>query len=457
MKPFVPVSLICADTTAKAHLAARAIDRTLEQIQVEDFAFLTNQSMERCFNGTATVIPDIKGLEGYSNWCIKEMSEHVTSSHALVIQADGYVLNGNAWDDNFLSYDYIGAPFNPSGVVGNGGFSLRSKRLLDYMAKAGWDDCHPEDSAICVRHREELEKQGFKFAPLEVAERFAIEGRSWDREEWTGMPNLYANSFGFHSFLTRLPKSKKPCNIFHSSGDAGDVIYGLPAMKALGGGVLFLSADNRYPYPLNSRWARNGGKAEWVNNLAPLIEHQDYVWGCRYTHGTPFSTDYDLNKFRVPWKDMGPTSFDTILKLNMDAWDLPMPKTPWLTVKEPIVIPGKPFVVNRTQRYHNYEFPWDRFLDKYADQIAFVGSPEEYQLFKGLCLHKQIHYEPTTDALHLARVIAGCQRFIGNQSLALSIAHGLHKAVCVEEWPCNPNCRYVRPQALYFLPAKWLD
>ena len=32
------------------------------------------------------------------------------TSHALMIQYDGYVLSGDRFSDNFLSYDYIGAP-----------------------------------------------------------------------------------------------------------------------------------------------------------------------------------------------------------------------------------------------------------------------------------------------------------------------------------------------------------
>jgi len=453
VKPLIPVTLLSADTTPKAHLAASAISKSLEQADFTSVKLLTNQPNLPY----AVEIPELNGLEAYSKFCVQDMTRYVETDHALVIQADGFLLNGAAWTDEFLKYDWIGAPYNPTRVVGNGGFSLRSKRLLDFTAKGNWEDAHPEDSAISIRHRAEIIAAGMKIAPLEVARKFAIEGRSWAGTEWQGIPNEYTSELGFHSLLTKLPADKKPCKVFHHSLDQGDLVYGMAAIKALGGGMVFISPDNRYPFPLNSRWARVGASVDVVNNLKPLIMAQDYIWGCSFTQALPFSTDYDLNKFRMPWRERTPSDFTSILQLHMDAFNLPMPTGPWLTVKDPIKVPGKPFVVNRTQRYHNYDFPWDRFVNKWHDKIVFVGSALEAELFQGFAPDKKIQYYPTKDVLELARVIAGAERFVGNQSLALAIAHGLNKPVAVEQWPGNPNCKLIRPNAIYGLPSNWLE
>ena len=77
----------------------------------------------------------------YSAFCLKNLSEYVSTDFCLVFQSDGFVLNPEFWTDEFLSYDYIGAPwpsyleFGPAEgqQVGNGGFSLRSKRLLEVV------------------------------------------------------------------------------------------------------------------------------------------------------------------------------------------------------------------------------------------------------------------------------------------------------------------------------------
>jgi len=384
------------------------------------------------------------------------MHKYVDTTHALVVQYDGFVLNGQAWMDEFLKWDYIGAPFQPTGIIGNGGFSLRSKRLMEWMAKQGWEDFHPEDSCICVRHREEIECAGFKIAIPQVATRFAMEGRCWNSKEWESMPKEWNGQFGFHSLLTVLPAEHRVCNIFTHSGDAGDVIYSLAAVKALGGGMMFLTPHNKYPYPLNSRWARMGGEADWVDNLAPLIEAQSYILKCRYTHGHPASTTHDLNRFRIPWKQRSAKDNDSILKLHMDAFSLPMPTEPWLTVPNPIAIPNRPIVVNRTQRYQNHEFQWTRFIEKFHDQMLFVGTHQEYELLCGMAPTFKFDYYETKNALDLARVIAGSKLFVGNQSLPLAIAHGLRKNVVVEEWKANPNTRIERLGAWYDLTEEML-
>jgi hypothetical protein len=444
------VTLICADTTDKVQWSLRAIEKSKEQCDFGAVKLLSNRP--RFWHQ----IPPITGLDGYSKFCIREMHKYVDTSHALVVQYDGYVLNGEAWSDEFLKYDYIGAVMAPSGIVGNGGFSLRSKKLMEWISKQNWPDAHPEDSCICIRHREEIEKAGFKFAPHYIATQFAVEGRSWNTKEWQSLQTGWVGEFGFHSLLTSLPPQHRVCNIFSHSGDAGDVCYSLAAVKALGGGMMFLTPHNRYPFPLNSRWSRMGGEASWVDNLAPLVEAQPYILKCRYTHGHPASTTHDLNRFRIPWKNRTAKDFDSILSLHMQAFNLPMPTEPWLTVPNPIFVPGRPIVVNRTSRYQNHEFSWDRLCAKYGDQMVFVGAPPEAEAFQGFAPEKKIlHYE-TKNALELARVIAGCKLFIGNQSLALAIAHGLHKTVLVEEWQANPNTRLERSNAYYKMPEEWV-
>lgn len=443
-------TLVGIDTTDRVEWTLRAMEKSMEQCFFGCVMLFTNRyDLKYSYK-----IPTINGLGEYSRFVIQELPKHISTSYALIVQYDGFVIRGEAWDENFRCYDYLGAKFNPSGIVGNGGFSFRTKRLMDFCAKQNWPDAHPEDSCICLRHRLEVEDAGFRFAPPEVAERFAVESRSWNSKEWQGTSNKYENQFGFHSLLTPLPPEHRVCNIYTHSGDAGDVIYSLAAVKALGGGMMFLTPHNKYPYPLNSRWSRMGGEAEWVDNLAPLVEAQPYILKCRYTHGHPASTTHDLNRFRIPWRNRTAKDFDSILKLHMEAFNLPMPSEPWLTISDPIVIEGKPIVVNRTARYQNWEWPWTRFIEKYHRQFVFVGTPQEYELFKGFAPTYKFDYYPTKDCLELARVIAGAKLFCGNQSLALAIAHGLYKKVMVEEWALNPNTRIERAGAIYGIPKE---
>ena len=65
---------------------------------------------------------------------------------------------------------------NNAHAVGNGGFSLRSRTLLEALQDPQIVASHPEDTAICRTHREYLEREhGIAFAPATVADQFSFE------------------------------------------------------------------------------------------------------------------------------------------------------------------------------------------------------------------------------------------------------------------------------------------
>lgn len=124
-------------------------------------------------------IGPIRSGADHSHFVLRGLPHHVATSHVLVTQWDGFVVDARAWRDEFLACDYIGAPWpdQPAAqAVGNGGFSLRSRKLL----QAGLDPYitqeHPEDQVLCRDHRPWLEAQhGVRFAELALARAFAFE------------------------------------------------------------------------------------------------------------------------------------------------------------------------------------------------------------------------------------------------------------------------------------------
>jgi len=129
----------------------------------------------------------------YSRFVFESLHSYVSTKHCLIIQADGFVLNPERWLPEFADYDYIGAPW-PEFInldsaihglhlnrnrVGNGGFSLRSKRLLEITSRIDFDQLRfpilSEDLVICHYLYEQLCSAGLRFAPIDVAARFSIE------------------------------------------------------------------------------------------------------------------------------------------------------------------------------------------------------------------------------------------------------------------------------------------
>jgi Protein of unknown function (DUF5672) len=133
-------------------------------------------------------------VPAYSHFMLRGLLPHVHGTHVLVVQWDGYVLDAAQWDPRFLDHDYIGAPLRgqpPARAVGNGGFSLRSRRLLQALQDPTLTERHPEDLCICHDHRARLEREhGLNFSPPDVASRF-----SYERVPPSGP------TFGFHGLF----------------------------------------------------------------------------------------------------------------------------------------------------------------------------------------------------------------------------------------------------------------
>lgn len=423
----------------------------------------------------AVVIPKLQGIEDYSRFMIRDLHRYIDTKHCLVVQGDGYVLNGSAWHDEFLQFDYIGAPWRQWRLVGNGGFSLRSKKLLQTTAQlATHTSPHPEDAWICFAHRTELEQQGIKFATFPIGEIFAFEGREYNGSTWQSSNTTIDGVFGFHSWLTPLPYTADKPLIFHHSGDAGDVIYSLATMKALGGGVLFLSPDNHCPWPKGTRVRPD---QHWANNIMPLVMAQSYVWACHYTETMPANVTVDLNRFREFYNCPSDNdAWTSIFRLHLKKFGVDYPENrSWLGMPDSIPIGTWPVIVNRTHRYRNDSFPWTSIIDRHYDKMAFIGSGEEYQNFIGLGNPpRKIPYVPTKNLLEVAQVIAGAKVFIGNQSCPMAIALGMnknvlqeiwHERVSEDKWRGNPNCILKRPNLIWEktlldqddpIPADWL-
>ncbi|MFD1560917.1 DUF5672 family protein [Paraburkholderia silviterrae] len=185
---------LCAVDTVNPHHAARALDLSMEQCAFGDAILLTHETVP-C---RARIVPieRIRSLEAYSSFMLRELASHISTPWVLVVQWDGYVVNSSSWSDSFREYDYIGARWpgaEANRCVGNGGFSLRSARLLQALANKQFDVPPDgiEDVLICDTWRTALETDhGIRFAPGDVADRFSYE---------YGKPS--GATFGFHAMI----------------------------------------------------------------------------------------------------------------------------------------------------------------------------------------------------------------------------------------------------------------
>ena len=186
------VTLLCVETR-EPELAHWAIDKCLSSTQFAKVVLITN--LDRVHVKRADIeyvqAPPITTTKDYSELLLTGISQYVDGSHVLVIQWDSFIVHPHLWSDAFLRFDYIGPvwPHHPKSPVGNGGFSLRSKKLLNAIQQPGFVKKHPEDYCICADNKEFLEQHDVHIAPVSIAEQFAVERTLWHQ------------AFGFHGFF----------------------------------------------------------------------------------------------------------------------------------------------------------------------------------------------------------------------------------------------------------------
>jgi len=135
-----------------------------------------DECLQRATFGGVVTGPPPDGMT-YERFVHHELPKQITTSHLLLIQWDSWIINAGAWHDEFLEYDYVGAPwwYKDRYNVGNSGFCLLSKRLMEFLAEHEneFPIGQPYDHVLCREYQKRLPQ--FKWAPDTLAWHFAFE------------------------------------------------------------------------------------------------------------------------------------------------------------------------------------------------------------------------------------------------------------------------------------------
>jgi len=262
-----------------------------------------------------------------------------------------------------------------------------------------------------------------------------------DRERYRSLKDLRKRArqrqifCGFDRRIYRLPRPGGAApRTFKHSGKAGDIIYALPTIRALGNGAnadLLVALD--VPVGETGPESAAGGimvDRRMFDMLTPLLAEQPYIRSI-----APYSgerVDIDLDVFRD-----SPLPLD---RLGISRWyfyffgitaDL---SKPWLRVN-PDRSFGDTVLLSRSARYRNHSLDF-RFLQR-QPRLVFVGLEEEFRDMQRQI--PRLEWAPVRDFLQMARMIAGCRLFIGNQSFPFSLAEALKVPRILESDLETPN------------------
>lgn len=191
------VTLICVDCV-NPELSLKVLDICKSKADFGAVKLLTHLPIE---SEHRVEITPLTTLVMYSVFCLTKLHEYIDTPNVLIVQADGFILNPESFNPEWLDLDYVAPLFIQYDVVGSGGFSLRSKRIMEYASHIfpNWDksETHAnklqkgfgyyEDGVLCMNPK----FKHFKFATKEQAADFG-QGGNKNPEYFREKP------FGFH-------------------------------------------------------------------------------------------------------------------------------------------------------------------------------------------------------------------------------------------------------------------
>lgn len=202
------VTLICIEGTENSEKALLALEYSSQGINFKE-TLLISPSSPSLPHYIKHYSIDRLTWDEYNSFIINKLHSYFKTEYCILIQTDGFIINPHLWNDEFLQYDYIGAawdfekyPFQTNSInpkvieskgvkglnrVGNGGFTLRSKKLLEATSNSPFDCKGPEDVFICNDFYDYFVELGIKFAPVELAQIFSQDP----------LPDV-ESTFGFH-------------------------------------------------------------------------------------------------------------------------------------------------------------------------------------------------------------------------------------------------------------------
>jgi hypothetical protein len=225
---------------------------------------------------------------------------------------------------------------------------------------------------------------------------------------------------------------------YKSSGNTGDLIYSLSVMSQ----QYFNSGRKADIYLHLNQPSTFTDATHPVGNVMlnqtmfdmvkPLLIEQEYVNSVEVYHNQEI--DYNLDLFRLECK-------------NLSAGDIKL----WHTIPYPELrththaqvlwaCPAdwkyKYVVINRSSRYNNPLIDYTQIAEL-GMKMYFVGVEREYEVMKAIC--PEVEYYPVNDFDEMAQLIAGCEYFFGNQSMAFAIAEQMKVKRVLEQYYNAPN------------------
>jgi hypothetical protein len=147
MRLQLPTTTLCCIDCIDSKRAIRVLEHCKSMVDFGDVKLLS--SIPTDYEHRVRIMP-LNSLIAYSIFMLTRFHEYIDTPNCLIIQRDGWILNPESFNPEWLELDFIGPLFIQMDRCGSGGFSLRSKKIMQEVAKTmpAWDGTQKSAEAI---------------------------------------------------------------------------------------------------------------------------------------------------------------------------------------------------------------------------------------------------------------------------------------------------------------------
>jgi hypothetical protein len=177
-------------------LTEHVIKDCLRQARFGEVLVYTDDATRFNIPGASFItVPDWNNKRDAGRFYYSEAACNLRTPYGLFMEWDAGIFNPGKWTEEFLAYDYIGAPWNTREAtkVGNGGFTIMSERFAKYLCTDHARKHSPvyTDMDVCRTQYPAFTQAGFTYAPFDVAHDFS----------WELVKPKSPNTFGYHGIF----------------------------------------------------------------------------------------------------------------------------------------------------------------------------------------------------------------------------------------------------------------
>lgn len=247
--------------------------------------------------------------------------------------------------------------------------------------------------------------------------------------------------------VARTKQLPTPPKYYHS-GNLGDIIYGLYAMREHCGD----RGADLIIGPCQHQTGAHSLKApitkQQFDMLLPLLRTQKWIKRVRWSQFYPIAEDvHDMNGFRNLWPRRHTMGIKTLCEAQFEHLGIREkfdPTHAWLDLQPSWQGTNLPrVVIHRSARWRQDDQMWRNLVNAYREKLLFVGMADEYFEFENT--YGAVSFWKVRDFLEMAEIITFSIGVVANQSFPCALAIGFGQNVFQEQSLATPDCAFDRP------------